>query len=143
LSESLSNHADQVLSSVDAPPFTVTEKLFRALTEINADGQAVRRPQTVAQLAAVCSCDGSTITRIVDAFRAEGASFLTPFGAAPLTADTLIDISHEALIRCWSRISAPSGWLTHEFQDGLLWRSLRVQADDFARDSEHLLALAT
>lgn len=143
LSESLSNHADEILASVEPPPFPIAERLFRALTEINADGQAVRRPRTVRQLAAVCNTDIETLTTIVNAFRADGASFLTPFGSAPMGPDTLVDISHEALIRCWSRISAPSGWLTHEFQDGLIWRSLVVQADDFDKNPDHLLALAT
>ena len=43
--------------------------------------------------------------------------------------DTLIDISHEALIRCWRKIAdEKDGWLQREFRDGLIWKTLRMQA---------------
>jgi hypothetical protein len=143
LADSLSAHADEILASVEPPPHPVAEAVFRALTEINAEGQAIRRPQTVAQLAAVAGTDATTIIGIADGFRAEGVSLLTPFGAKPIDERTLIDISHEALIRCWYRIGAPTAWLAQEFQDGLMWRALLVQARDFNNDAEHLLTLAT
>jgi energy-coupling factor transporter ATP-binding protein EcfA2 len=144
LTEALSRHADDVLASAEEEPFLLAERMFRSLTEINADGQAVRHPQTVAQLAAVSGQPAKDVIALVDAFRAEGASFLTPFGSEPLAPSTLVDISHEALIRCWSRIaSSKSGWLVREFQDGLIWRSLLVQTESFERNASHLLSLST
>ena len=86
----------------------------------------------------------STLT-ITSVDRGDGKSFVCAnLGVvfSQIGERTLIDISHEALIRCWSRIAAPTGWLAAEFQDGLKWRALLVQADDFAGDPEHLLALA-
>ena len=56
----------------------IVEHLFRALTDINAEGSAVRRPQTLAELMAVTDSDEATLRDIVDRFRAEGVSFLTP-----------------------------------------------------------------
>ena len=41
---------------------------------------------------------------ILDAFRAPGVSFLTPYAPEPIDDKTPIDISHEALIRCWRKI---------------------------------------
>ena len=77
---------------------------------------------------------------ILNAFRSEGVSFLRPYGQCPIEASTEIDISHEALIRCWSRIAdAKSGWLQQEFRDGLIWRSLIVAADSFERDATNVL----
>jgi hypothetical protein len=143
LQQQLSSHADRVADSTGSPGRTV-EFLFRALTDINAEGQAVRRPQTFANLLAITGSDEQTLTRIIDAFRAEGVSFLRPYGAQAITPDTLIDISHEALIRCWRRIAdAESGWLMHEFQDGLVWRSLLVQVRSFELDPANVLSPAT
>jgi hypothetical protein len=120
------------------------EDLFRALTDINADGQAIRRPRTLAQLEAVTGVDEPTLRHVVDAFRAEGVSFLRPYGTAPVDRDTLIDISHEALIRCWEKIADPKdGWLMREFRNGLVWRALLVQADSFERDPKNVLAPTT
>ena len=87
----------------------IVEHLFRALTDINAEGQAIRRPQTFAELVAVTGSDGPTLKAIIDHFRAEGSLFLTPYGDAPIKPGTLIDISHEALIRCWPKIADQGG----------------------------------
>ena len=122
-------------------PSKIVEHLFRALTDINAEGQAIRRPQTFAELMAVTGSDAPTLEAIIDHFRAEGVFFLTPFGNAPIKPGTLIDISHEALIRCWRKIAdKEAGWLQREFKDGLLWRTLVIQAESFERDPASVLS---
>ena len=74
---------------------------------------------------------------------ADGVSFLTPYGDAPIGPDSLIDISHEALIRCWQKIAdEKEGWLQREFQDRLIWQSLRIQAGEFAKNREQVLSPA-
>jgi hypothetical protein len=131
LAELLSAHADEVMAEAapDAKRQKIVEHLFRALTDINADGQAVRRPQTYAELLAVTGSKGPTLKAIIDHLRADGVSFLTPYGDRPIVRDTLIDISHEALVRCWQKIAdIKDGWLQREFDDGLTWKSLRMQA---------------
>jgi hypothetical protein len=131
LAKLLSNHADQVMhkAAPDAARQKVVEHLYRALTDINAEGHAIRRPQTFAELREVTGADEQTLRDILDPFRAENVSFLRPYGDAPIGPDTLIDISHEALIRCWPKIAdAEDGWLRREFRDGLVWKSLLVMA---------------
>ena len=130
----LSEHADQIADGVagDAVGQRIVEELFRALTDINADGNAVRRPQPFAVLAAVAGTTEARLQAILDAFRAAGVSFVTPFAPQPIDAGTTIDISHEALIRRWQRIDEKSqGWLQKEFRDGLIWRALLVQAESW------------
>jgi hypothetical protein len=140
----LSRHADVACSDVGGAGSPVVEYLFRALIDINAEGQAIRRPRTLAALRAVTGADQPSLVRVVDRFRAADVSFLQPYGSEPLGPDSRIDISHEALIRCWSRIAdAKDGWLAREFQDGLIWRSLVVQADSFDRDPSNILSPAT
>lgn len=140
----LSNHADEVADRVAPNPSRTVEDLFRALTDINADGTAVRRPQKFAQLVAVTGSSETELRAIIDAFRAEGVSFLRPYGSDPLSADDYVDISHEALIRYWRRLADPAtGWLVNEFKNGLVWRSLLVQADSFERDASNVLSPAT
>jgi hypothetical protein len=102
----LSDHADEVLAKAapDHERRKIVEHLFRALTDINAEGQAIRRPQAFAEIVAVTGSDEPTLEAIIDHFRAEGISFLTPYGDTPIKPGTLIDISHEALIRCWQKL---------------------------------------
>ncbi len=145
LAELLSRHADDVMAEAAPDPRRqkIVEHLFRALTDINAEGSAVRRPQTLAKLMAVTGSNEATLRRIIDIFRAEGVSFLTPYGDAPIGPDSLIDISHEALIRCWRKIAEEKeGWLQREFRDRLIWQSLRIQAGRFAENEKEILSPA-
>ncbi|MEJ1963393.1 MAG: ATP-binding protein [Gammaproteobacteria bacterium] len=150
LGQLLSDHADEVMTSIQPAPGTnddcpgVVAELFRALTDINADHQAVRNPQKLRDLVKIAGASPATVQRVIDAFRAEGISFLRPYGNAPMQDEDYVDISHEALIRCWKRIGDErTGWLTQEFKDGLIWRSLLVQAESFERDPSNVLSPAT
>ncbi len=140
----LSRNADEACAAAGGPDSPVIQHLFRALIDINAEGLAIRRPQSFDALVEVTGADPATLTDVIGHFRADRVSFLQPHGDKPLTPDTRIDISHEALIRCWDRIADKKvGWLAREFQDGLIWRSLIVQADSFERDRSSVLSHAT
>ncbi len=150
LHQLLSEHADEVMQKAvqlaDQPEHAqhVVENLFRALTEINADGQATRCPQKLERLIAVTGTDEATLRLVIEQFRADGVSFLRPYGTHSLVLDDYIDISHEALIRCWRRIAdARDGWLIREFKNGLIWRSLLVQAESFEASPANVLSAAT
>ncbi len=151
LSGLLSAHADEILrqiqqnSKIPGDPEQQIATVFRALTDIDPDGNAVRRRQTLGQLAAITGMEAAALdTRILQAFRRDGVSFLKPYGTEPLDPEDLVDISHEALIRGWRRLAdRQSGWLAEEFRDGLIWQSLRVQAEAFARDENNVLSPTT
>ena len=147
LAEQLSRHADAVAQQAQAAVparHRLVEDLLRALTTVNAEGHAVRRPQPLAALAAALQVDVPVLARAIDVFRAEGVTFLVPRGARPLVADDWIDICHETLIRCWRALADPQGgWLASEFRNGLVWRALLVQAESFERDPDNVLSPAT
>jgi WD40 repeat protein len=150
IAEALSRHADEVLERSAAAAGAALPRhgiahLFRALTDIDREGRAIRRPQTLAELAPVVGTDISTLMTVLDAFRGPGVSFLTPYMPASISEETPIDISHEALIRRWTRISdqsvdpttgLPRGWVQQEFRDGLIWRALVLQAEEFGRNPQ-------
>jgi hypothetical protein len=155
----LAAHAEEVMQSSLVPDrkddVRVVEYLFRALTDIDNEGRAIRRPQRFDRLPQVTGTSEDVLMPILDAFRADGVSFVTPYdskGAIAIAHGDMIDISHEALIRCWPRIAErtidpstgrPRGWLHQEFQDGLVWRSLAVQAQTFLANAEACLDPAT
>ncbi len=145
LAKMLSDHADSIADK--ATPFTgqtdAVERLFRSLTDINTEGRAIRRPQSFGRLVALCGIPAKDLNSIIDLFRADGVSFLTPYFPAKIDERTIIDISHEALIRWWNRVAEPQdGWLKREFDDGLIWRSLKVEAEEFQGNRRHLLSAA-
>lgn len=142
----LSDHADEVLNTIaakhkDAGP--VMETVFRALTEIDADGNAIRQSQTLQQLADQAGVVPEKLAEMLRPLRADGVSFLRPYGGSPLSPKDEISISHEALIRCWKQISDPQkGWLQEEFKDGLIWKTLLVAAEGYAEDNSAVLSPA-
>jgi formylglycine-generating enzyme required for sulfatase activity/energy-coupling factor transporter ATP-binding protein EcfA2 len=146
LASLLSRHADAIVDEAAPDPERryAVERLFRALTDLNAEGHAVRRPQVFRDLVALTEIGDDKLRDIIDALRREGVSFLTPYSRQPITDATTIDISHEALIRCWKRLADPQdGWLKHEFDDGLIWRSLVVEANGFKTSKRRILSPAT
>ncbi|HTT14076.1 MAG TPA: hypothetical protein VMG60_24680 [Burkholderiaceae bacterium] len=150
LSGLLSRHADAVMKRAQKrfpPPAEsdrVIEEIFRALTEINAEGQALRRPRSLRELIAVANADEARVRGVIDLYRAERVSLLRPYGSEPLDLDERIDIGHEALIRCWGRLGGDrkDGWLYREFRSGMVWRSLLVQVESFRGDSSNVLGPA-
>jgi hypothetical protein len=88
--------------------------------------------------------DEKKLHDLIDVLRGEGVSFLVPYSSEPIGDRTIIDISHEALIRCWTKLSDPQDrWVKREFDDGLIWRSLLVEAKGFEKNRKRVLSPAT
>ena len=106
----LSTHADEALAEVEAElgvaGTRVVELLLRALTERGIQSGGVRRPCRVSEVLAVTGSDLPTLRKVVARFSAEGRGFLVVQPAAgQLESDSLLDISHEALMRLWKRLA--------------------------------------
>ncbi len=131
LSGALNAHADEVLRGLGEDCRPVVEAVFRALTEGSVASDAVRRPTRFDKLVAICGGDEARARKVVDAFRAPGCNFLAPGfdPASPrlLTADTIVDISHESLIRQWRQLSE---WVEAEGRSRRQWQRLRDRFDD-------------
>jgi hypothetical protein len=128
-----------------------TEWMLRALTDIDVDLRAIRRPCCVSDLAAVSGVTREEAVAILDRFRAPDCNFIGPYLGEPLDDDTIVDIGHEALIRRWRRLSSEAidpatnqkrGLIHKEFLDGLIWRTLVTQADAYASDHKAVLSPA-
>jgi formylglycine-generating enzyme required for sulfatase activity len=106
LKASLSRHADEILAEVtqDAPQRNrVAQSLFCLVTEGEGE-RATRRLAPVAEVAAVSEQPIEEVANVADAFRAPGRSLLMPPLDQPLTAATVLDVSHESLIRQWDTL---------------------------------------
>jgi hypothetical protein len=146
LARLLDDHADQVARTAEPGngELPLVSGIFRALSDLNPAGQPIRRQQTLRELAAVTRTPEDRVRSVVDAFRADGVSFLKPYGREELGEGEPIDIAHEALMRCWQRLAdVGSGWLWDEFRQGLAWKSLLAQADLFLKDSRNVLSPPT
>ncbi|NMG76605.1 hypothetical protein [Aromatoleum diolicum] len=130
MAAALSRHADEAYAELDgARERAIAERLFKTLTETTPDGRGVRRPTAVAQLMEVCGAGLEEIERVVDRLRAPGRAFLQPAAGIRLTPQTVVDISHESLMRLWTRLV---GWVRDEARAIDIYRRLARSAAQHA-----------
>jgi hypothetical protein len=61
------------------------------------------------------------VTTVLDAFRGPGVTFLMPGKEVLLDDRTVLDLSHESLMRSWQRLRA---WVEDEAQSARIFRRL-------------------
>jgi len=142
----LSRHAEECFAELDGRGQAIAEKLFKALTDKGSDSRGVRRPAPVSEICALTGATLDEVTAVVDNFRKPGRSFLMPPAGVPLRDGSILDISHESLMRIWERLST---WADEEARSGQLYlnvakASQRHEEGEAAlwRDPELQLALA-
>lgn len=103
--DALSQHAEEAYEEAAGRGLAeTTERVFKALTDTFTDQRGVRRPTRVDELAAISQASEADVVAVVEIFRRPGRSFLMPPATIPLTGSSIIDLSHESLMRCWGRL---------------------------------------
>jgi len=127
MAQGLSQHADQAYAGLASVPGAqaAARSLFRGLCERSADHRETRRPATLADLCEVAGTDTALMTQVIDAFRRDGRTFIMPGWPTPLQRGTMIDISHESLIRQWQTLRE---WVQAEARSASLYQRLRQTA---------------
>jgi len=122
MSDALSRHADEAFAELpNERSRALAEKIFKSLTEKGPDNREIRRPTRVSEIAAIAESSPEEVIAVIEPFRQKGRSFLMPPAGVPLTADSLIDISHESLIRGWERLRK---WVDAEARSANIYRRI-------------------
>jgi len=125
LKRALSNHLDEAYGGLDDRQQKMAEALFRRLSERGVDQRDIRRPTSAAEIEALTGASLGQLVAIVDTFRAPTRSFLVPCCLEPIYSETVLDITHESLIRQWERLR---GWAEAEAQSAETYRLLEQAA---------------
>jgi hypothetical protein len=121
LSAALSNHGDEILAGLSPEQQRIAEIMFRRLSGTQDGRLDVRAPARVDEIARIAGVECEAVIAIADAFRRPDRCFLaTPEG--PLDENTLLDLSHESLIRQWRRLA---DWVDDEAKSTELYQRLR------------------
>ena len=126
LRAALSNHGDEILNGLSVERRRLGKTMFSWLTERGEGRRDTRRPATVCEIAEVARTDPSEVAAVADTFRVPGVSFLTPPHLVSLTADSVLDISHESLIRVWASLAA---WVEEEAERASMYVRLKQAAE--------------
>lgn len=122
MANALDRHAEKAYAELNTKrKRQLCEKIFRALTDKATDPRGIRRPTTLATLCALTNATAAEITVVIDVFRSPSRSFLMPPAGELLEPDTVIDISHESLMRVWQRLIA---WTDAEAQSAQTYHRL-------------------
>jgi energy-coupling factor transporter ATP-binding protein EcfA2 len=137
MSDALSRHADEAYNELpDDRSRRIAELVFKALTERGGDNREIRRPTRLRELCEIAEASDEEVSAVVDVFRGEGRSFLMPPAGVRLDLDTVIDISHESLIRNWQRLK---DWVRDEAEGARIYRRLAEAATAYRAGEGGLL----
>src|SRR5262245_10670000 len=125
LAQALSNHADEAYETLDAEQQRIAAVLFRCLSERSPTQRDTRRPTPLGAVAAVAGVPPAQVVAVADVFRHPDRSFITPSADVTLHPDTVLDISHESLIRQWQRLNT---WAEQEAEAAETYRRLAQTA---------------
>ena len=124
----LDHHAEEIWRNLMPELQPWTERVFRALTT-SENGRAVRRPTVLKTLYEVTGAreeaQRESVRAVIRIFQRVGNSFLVTPQPGAFDEETVVDISHESLIRKWERLKA---WVVAE-SDAVDW--YRSAADDY------------
>ena len=107
----LSMHANEAYDELDDDGKQICEHIFKSLTEKGSDNRGIRHPTSVEFLVDITNSNKEAVEKVVNAFRKQGRSFLTPSYELELDDRSIVDISHESLMRIWDRLKV---WVEEE-----------------------------
>lgn len=137
MSSALSLHAQEALEELpDNHARSIAKNIFKALVEKGDENRALRRPTRVEDLCKLADAPITDVIRVIENFRCEGRSFLTPPVGIQIRSDTIIDIAHESIIRNWDQLSK---WAEEETQSARTYRRLADSATFFIEGTGSLL----
>ena len=124
----LSMHANEAFEELSEDGKRVCKSIFKCLTEKGSDNKGTRHPATVHYLAEIAKVPDASVIEVVERFRAKGRSFLTPVEGTPIDSETVIDISHESLMRIWDKLKT---WVDEEFSSVQMYLRLTEASSQF------------
>lgn len=127
MKEALSFHLEEIYSDLnDEKSKYYAEKIFKTLTDLSKEARGTRRPTPLQEICTLTGGREDEIIRIIDQFRSPGCAFLTPSAHISLNSTTMIDISHESIMRVWGRLKK---WVEEEGESAQLYLRLSKSAE--------------
>jgi len=129
MKDAISLHAENVYNNITDPKQKyITEKIFKSLISVGRDdsGRSTRRPTQLSEICQIAQTGEDEIISIIDRFRAHNFSFLLPLPKVRLKSDTIIDITHESIMRKWTRLRE---WIDDEIKSAQLYQRLSKSSE--------------
>ncbi len=123
--QALALHANEAFDELPVREKEIAEVLFKSITEKNQDNKGMRRPARLGLIAELAEASESEVIEVVEKFRRPGRSFLMPATHITLDSDSMIELSHESLMRIWNRLEV---WVDDEAESAVMYKRLSEAA---------------
>ena len=142
LENALDKHANIVYEGLTGDQQRIAEIIFRRLTEsgdVKGDAKIdTRCPTQLTDLIKLTGASHAEVVAVIDTFRQPGCCFLMPPISIKLSKDSVIDISHESLIRQWKKLK---DWVKDEAETAKTYRELVDASQKWKDDKKDFLKL--
>jgi WD40 repeat protein/energy-coupling factor transporter ATP-binding protein EcfA2 len=128
MSEALSQHANEAYDELDEEQKRICEIMFKAITEKRGENFGIRRPTRLNEIASIADVSEADVIEVIEKFREPGRSLLTPSHGIDLDSKSMIDISHESLMRIWVRLK---NWVDDESEAVQMYLRLAEAASQY------------
>lgn len=137
MTQALDQHAEKAYGELqEGRQKNICEKIFKALTDKGTDARGIRRPTSLETLCALSGARPEEVGQVINVFRKPSRSFLMPPLPETLEPSTVIDISHESLMRVWNRLKT---WGEEEAESAAQYRRLAQSAALHAKGRAKLM----
>ncbi|MBB3701405.1 hypothetical protein KMW28_26800 [Flammeovirga yaeyamensis] len=137
IKESLSIHANEIYNTLNDDQKVICEKVFRCITTINKEGKGVRNPSSLHRIIEITGIeDVQAIVDVIDTFRKKDRAFLQPREHVNITEQSVIDITHESLMRSWGLLVE---WTLKETESIKRYLKLAEDAEEYQKGNRSRL----
>ena len=132
MKNALSNHAEEAYDELNSDDQRrIAQLIFQTVTVKGTDNRGVRRPTSVKKIAQICDSTAQEVIDVVEHFRQQERGFLMPPHSVKLTGDSILDISHESLMRVWGRLR---DWVDEEAESSILYARITDSAKGYENE---------
>lgn len=132
LKGALSQHAEEAYSELEEDENQTLQRLckaiFKTLTDRGKDNRGTRRPTPVKEVMRLTNASFEEVNEVTRVFRESGRGFLLPDMEVELSETSILDISHESLMRVWVRLMT---WVEEESESIQMYLRLTEAADQY------------
>ncbi len=122
MQHALSYHADEAFHELKTEKQKkLLEAVLKCLTVKTGENRGIRRPTAIKSLMQITGATYEELMQVMYPFRKAGRTFVLPGEEVAVSETTILDISHESLMRGWERLRT---WVDEEMESAEMYNRL-------------------
>ena len=136
ITNSLSHHAESIYDELVESERRIAELMFRSMCEVSENGALRRRLVTIEEISMVAGASIAEVVKVTGAFSGRERNLLVVFPFGDINSKSVIDITHEALLRNWALLRQ---WIAVENESAKQYKRIEDRAKHWRAKTGSLL----